>query len=132
MVTFSRAAWRGFCRPGLAALLLLALSGCAGAPRTVLVPAAAPSPGARLATVAAIRPVPGPAAQSGGALLAALGLGGQQAAPPLAEVLVRTDDGETLSVVAPAGSAPALGSRVVISAGDRLSLVRPGFAAPAS
>ena len=140
MATFLRACRRGRSGGGwrgagpLAVLFLL--SGCAsGGHQAALAPASAamPAGGARYATITAVRPVPPPAAGSGGAILAVLGLGqGAGAAAPLAELLLRTDDGAVLSLVQPRAAEWVPGNRVLVLPGDRLTLVRPGFTEPAS
>lgn len=118
--------------PGLAGLGLLAglLAGCAGtSPAPMTAPVVSAGQGG---TVAAVRPVPAGAAQTEGQLLAALGQPQTAEAEARSEVLVRTDDGQVLSVLAPAAEGFAPGARVVILPGAPLRLGRPGLTAPAS
>lgn len=130
MITSLRAATL---RGGLL-LLGLALAGCAGAGTRMAVAPAAPAVGSGplYATVALVRPVPAGATEGEGAVLAALGLAPTDAQGGLSEILVRTDDGQTLSVVAAAGAGYAPGARVVLLPGAPLRLGRPGITAPAS
>jgi len=119
---------------GLAGLGLL-LVGCAGGgPRTAVAPAAvtAEASGPLYATVALVRPVPPASADGEGAVLAALGLGAGGGPDGLSEILVRTDDGQTLSVVTTEAASFAPGARVVLLPGSPLRLGRPGMTAPAS
>lgn len=119
---------------GLAALGLgLLLAGCAAPARPVATTSAegAGLSGPVYATVDLVRPVPA-GTQTSGALLAALGLPGATAGGARSEVLLRTDDGQRLSVVTPDASGMAPGTRVVVLPGSPLRIGRPGFAAPAS
>lgn len=132
MITSLRLAF-GWRVAALGALGLL-LAGCA-APTSAPQLSAAPGAAAPLyATVAAVRPVPAAAAQTEGQLLASLGQ--PQAAGSGAgrsEVLVRTDDGQVLSVLASSTAGFAPGGRVVVLPGSPMRLGRPGLTpAPAS
>jgi outer membrane lipoprotein SlyB len=134
MVTFLRACRRAVGWGGGAAAALVLLSGCAtSSHQAALAPAGGAAGGLRYATITAVRPVPSPAPASGGAILADLGLGGKTlASAPLAELLLRTDDGAVLSLVQPRAAEWVPGSRVLVLPGDRLTLVRPGYTPPAS
>ena len=134
MVKFSRACRRAVGWGGGAVAALVLLTGCAtGGHQAARAPAGGPAGGARYATITAVRPVPSPAPASGGAILADLGLGGKAlASAPLAELVLRTDDGAVLSLVQPRAADWVAGSRVLLLPGDRLTLLRPGIAAPAS
>lgn len=116
--------------------LALGLSGCAGGTRLAVAPAApAASTGPLYATVAQVRPVPAPAGTEQPAILAAMGAGpagDTGGAAGRSEILVRTDDGQTLSVVTTANPSLAPGARVVLLPGPSLRLGRPGITAPAS
>jgi outer membrane lipoprotein SlyB len=119
---------------GGVAVLGLLLTGCAaGGTRMAVAPAAATASGPLYATVALVRPVPAAAATEQTAILAAMG-----AVPAGAEgegrseILVRTDDGQTLSVVTTQAAGFAPGTRVVLLPGAPLRLGRPGMTAPAS
>ncbi|GAB0116442.1 hypothetical protein [Acidisoma sp. 7E03] len=120
--------------PGVAALGLLAglLGGCAGTPAPQAVAPLASTGAGMGGTVAAVRPVPTAAAGTEGQLLAALGQAQTVSAPAQSEVLVRTDDGQVLSVLVPAAEEVAPGARVVVLPGAPLRLGRPGLTAPAS
>lgn len=117
---------------GLAALGLL--TGCAAsAPRMAVAPAPATAAGPLYATVALVRPVPAAAAAEQTAILTAMGAPATGAgAGGRSEILVRTDDGQTLSVVTTQAAGLAPGARVVLLPGAPLRLGRPGLAGPAS
>ena len=133
--TFARLRWGSL---GASSLMALALAGCApaGAPVTQN-----PAPetasalhGPAYATVASVRPLRDfgmPANDPDAAILPAMGLAGGSTvsrAPPgsASEVVVRTDGGETLSVVQ-SGAALSPGERVRVLPGNvpRLTPVTP-------
>jgi hypothetical protein len=112
-------------RRGRAALLagLLALDGCARHATTAAVPVVPPA-GVRCGTIAAIRPTgfAPPIASAGGVSLSILRAIGPVADPAAAqggatEVIVRTDAGETISVVQGDASGLRPGERVVVTSG---------------
>jgi hypothetical protein len=91
--------------------------------------------GPAYATVDAVRAVPPPAA--GGAspqaqILTAMGLATAGGGDGEAEVVVQTDDGQTLSVVGADAAGLAPGDRVLVIPGAVPRLVRPGAGSPAS
>jgi len=109
----------------------LLLAGCA-APASAPPLSAAPGASAPLyATVAAVRPVPAASSQTAAQLLASLG---QPQTPGSgagrSEVLVRTDDGQVLSVLASSSAGFMPGSRVVVLPGTPMRLGRPGLTPP--
>jgi TOBE domain len=116
-ITFLRAAFHGLRVPLLVAATL---PGCASARPPVLKPQAAVAPvGPAYATVAAVRPIR-PLAPAGGdtqaAILAAMSVSPAVAAAggSSSEIVVRTDGGETLSVVQPNSADLTPGERVII------------------
>jgi outer membrane lipoprotein SlyB len=119
-ITFSRAAW------GAAGWLLLAalpLAGCAPAQAPAAgQPQASGPAGPDYATIAAIRPIPPAGTGSGidpqAEILAAMGVPPAPAAPPAAEIILRRDDGNTLSVVERGAAALTPGERVMVQPGD--------------
>jgi hypothetical protein len=111
----------------LAAIAPLAVASCAVAPAPAPTAAAAAGAG----TVLAVRPIaPAVAAGAdGGAWRAALldqasdsGGGASPAGAPLAEFIVREDDGATLSIVQPVGAQPESAG---LHAGDRVVMTHP-------
>lgn len=108
------------------------LAGCAApAPRVVAPGPEAVIPGRIEATVVTIRPVPPATAQGSGAVLAAMGAPAGQT-DGSAEFILRTDQGEVLSIVQPGMVGLTPGARVVVLTSPRLQIVRPGFSAPTS
>lgn len=123
-----------FLRASAAFAALGLLTGCAaGGPRMAVAPAAVAPSGPLYATVALVRPVPAASATQQDAILAAMGaapVGGE--GPGRSEILVRTDAGQTLSVVTAQTAGLVPGARVVLLPGPSLRLGRPGITAPAS
>ncbi len=90
----------------------------------VLLPAACAAPPASApiqnsamhATVVAVRPMPMPAAGGISAtILAALGASPGEPEACWVEVIVRTDDGQTLSLVRPGGRVPRVGATMMLT-----------------
>jgi hypothetical protein len=125
-ITFPRAGLRCCTVLGMAAV---ALFGCAPAKPPILAPQAAVAPGGpAYATVATVRPIPAFAAAGGGgqaAILAAMSIpqSAMGTSGASSEIIVRTDGGETLSVVEPDSAGLALGERVIVVRGGLLRLV---------
>lgn len=134
MFTISRTVRARVFGIGFAGTLSGILAGCAA-------PAAAPPvvsagtetivTGRLIATIVVIRPVPAPAPQSGGAVLAAMGSTGAAAAG-LSEIILRTDQGNVLSVVQADTTGLAPGGRVTVLTSPRLMIARPGYSTPTS
>ncbi len=125
-ITFLRASCGGL---GLSLMVASALPGCAPTrppvppPQTLAAPAEA-----AYATVAAVRPVPvvAPGASDPDtAILTAMGVSqtAKAAGAAPAEVILRRDDGETLSVIQPVGIGLAPGDRVMVLPGGHPRLV---------
>ncbi len=119
-ITFSRA---GSGAVGLLLMAVMPLAGCAPAQAPVAAQPQATGPaGADYATIAAIRPIP-PAGTGGGVdpqteILAAMGLPPAPATPGSTEIILRRDDGDTLSVVEPGAAALSPGERVMLRPGN--------------
>jgi outer membrane lipoprotein SlyB len=125
-------------------LLACGLAGCASGVRPAMPAApavASAASGPKEGTVAAVRPIAPLPAESGvapgadpaGAILAAMGVA---AAPSggraLTEIIVQTNDGQTLSVVQPNAAGLVSGAQVVLLPGPLPRLVKRGTASPAS
>lgn len=126
---------RGGLGAALGVIASLALTGCAASEGRVATtaPATPLTTGTNYATVTLIRPAPAASPQGTGAVLTAMGLPPTSAAGAAeAEVVVRTDDGRTLSVMQPDAPGIVPGARVVVVADPSLRVVRPGFTAPTS
>jgi len=131
LITMSRVTWLA----RFVATATLLLCGCATRP---LVAVSSPDAGfggpsgPHYATVESVRPIPGTgaAAASSTQILTAMGVapGGGAAAE---EVVLQTDDGQTLSVVEPAGALLAAGARVRVLPGSQPRLV-PVSATPST
>jgi hypothetical protein len=127
LITFSGAKGSVLAMGGLGVLLML--SACATGKAPVLQPrdAGAGPAGPDYATVAAVRPINegGSGGDARADILTAMGVsplaGAGQAAP--SEIVVRTDDGETLSVVQAGGAGFVPGERVTVVPGGQPRLV---------
>jgi hypothetical protein len=127
-ITFSRPGLEG---KGVLMMAVLVLSSCAPARAPMLSPPQAAT-GPDYATVAAVRPIPGTAAgeiDPQADILTAMGLSPAATARGGAktEIILRRDDGETLSVVEPKAADLVPGERVMVLPGDqpRLAPVPP-------
>jgi outer membrane lipoprotein SlyB len=140
-ITYPRAGWH---RLGVAALATLALSGCAPSTPPRLAPQAlapqalapqalapqamtAPS-GPHYATVETVRPILASADMARdpeAAILAAMSVSqsGTATSATSAEIVVRMDGGETLSVIEPDSADLAPGRRVIVMPGELTRLV---------
>jgi hypothetical protein len=135
-ITYPRAGWH---RLGVAALATLALSGCAPSTPPRLAPQAlapqalapqamtAPS-GPHYATVETVRPILASADMARdpeAAILAAMSVSqsGTATSATSAEIVVRMDGGETLSVIEPDSAGLAPGRRVIVMPGELTRLV---------
>ncbi len=125
-ITFPRAVFRG---GGVPVMAVLVLFGCAPAKPPILRPhAAAASDGAAYATVASVRPIRAFAVAGidpEAAILAAMSLSPADmgTSDASSEIVVRTDGGETLSVVQPNSAGLAPGERVMVVPGGLPRLV---------
>jgi outer membrane lipoprotein SlyB len=134
LITFSRAKGSALVMSGLGALLALSACATGKAPLSQAHEAVAAPTGPDYATVAAVRPISedGSGGDPRADILAAMGVSTAAAATagPAApsEIVVRTDGGETLSVVQAGGAGFAPGERVIILPGGQPRLA----AAPAS
>ena len=112
---------------GVSLVLALSLVGCAPARPPVIQPQATGAPtGPSYATVAAVRPIRTPgagASDPGTAILDAMGVSREMAAGASSEIVVRTDRGETLSVVQPSAANLTPGERVMVVPGGLPRLV---------
>ncbi|MCB8883459.1 hypothetical protein ACELLULO517_24640 [Acidisoma cellulosilytica] len=132
MITISRSLRAGVFGVGFAVPILGVLAGCAApAPRVLSTEPEAAVAGRIDATIIAIRPVPPAAPQGGGAVLAAMGTQNGGGASET-EIIVRTDQGNVLSVVQTDVTGLAAGARVVVLTSPRLRIARPGYATPVS
>jgi outer membrane lipoprotein SlyB len=134
-ITFARAAARPFA-VAVAVMLALALAACAAVPRpspTVALPETPGRPtGPAFGTVAAVRPITDAAGNGPEArILTAMGVAAPGGAVG-AEIVVQTDDGQTLSVVQANAAGLAPGARVEIVPGAMPRLAPLAAAAPAS
>jgi hypothetical protein len=140
VITFSRAR-RGLGAALTATALALALAGCVAAKQPLLrAPLAVMAPtGPAFATVSAVRAINETGTEAGSAsdprasILAAMGRSPIAAATgnvAAVEIVVKTDDGQTLSVVQPDAGGLAPGQRVVVLPEGGRQMVAP--APPAS
>ena len=109
---------------------LLGLAACAPASGTMAPSAGAPGGDepARSATVVAVRPVPAPGNDMRGTILGAIGTGGatEPGTEATCEFILRTDNGQTISVVQANAEGLHAGEHVVLSMGPRRRVARAG------
>jgi hypothetical protein len=134
----------GVWRPGAitiasALIIVSAVAGCAPSARPNTAAVAPESPrgpgGPAYATVDAVRAIPLAGAGGGSPqaqILTAMGIATAGGGGGESEVVVQTDDGQTLSVVGANTAGLAPGDRVLVVPGAVPRLARPGTGAPAS